>query len=342
VTGREVAVIIVTYGRRWHLLQQVVDALERDHPDVRDVIVVDNCSSQDLKTGISRYHRLNIRIVELSENTGSAKGFRVGIETALRQTAAPFLWLLDDDNQPQPQSLKILLQTFSLLGNEPDNVLLSLRKNRREFVNAARHGRRVAIRENSFHGFHWRTLHRKALRYFRQSDDDSSPKGYSFPVTEVGYAPYGGLFMHRCWIEKIGLPDERFFLYADDHEFTSRIVDQGGRIFLCALSEVRDLEDSCHWGQQRSSHLLSSTFNEDQLYLSVRNRVFLETRRFVTCRSIYVLNIFGCLGALFVLEVLSGCNLRELIKRLRTVVRALWAGWRGRLGAAPGWQARHG
>ncbi len=53
-----------------------------------------------------------------------------------------------------------------------------------------------------------------------------------------------GLFFHKDLIEKIGLPDESYFLYVDDFDFTYRITKAGGEIWMVTNSHLHDLESS--------------------------------------------------------------------------------------------------
>ncbi len=104
-----VFVVTVTYGNRFHLLRQVIEAAFNEGVD--KVIVVDNNSGLESRKRLREYHRLNkdkVDVLYLSENLGSAGGFKKGLERAYNDSECEFIWLLDDDNLPMPGSLKIL------------------------------------------------------------------------------------------------------------------------------------------------------------------------------------------------------------------------------------------
>ena len=47
-----------------------------------------------------------LKVIYLDENTGSAGGYKLGLEEAYKCNECEFIWLLDDDNKPQKDSLK--------------------------------------------------------------------------------------------------------------------------------------------------------------------------------------------------------------------------------------------
>ncbi|WP_204327509.1 hypothetical protein, partial [Stenotrophomonas maltophilia] len=65
-------------------------------------------------------------------------------------------------------------------------------------------------------------------------------------------APYGGLLIPRCLLDKIGLPLEDMFLYIDDIEFSYRITSGGGNIFIVPDSKILDIDQS--WGSKAENH----------------------------------------------------------------------------------------
>ena len=94
-------------------------------------------------------------------------------------------------------------------------------------------------------------------------------------------APYGGLFLPRAAVEKSIFPDRKFFLYADDYDYTFRLCVQGGfNIVFVRSPEIMDLEKSFHV-QNREFSLFKNRYSsatEQQLYFSVRNQVYFSLR----------------------------------------------------------------
>jgi len=151
-------------------------------------------------------------------------------------------------------------------------------------------------------------------------------------LVSVGFAPYGGFFFHRRWIETIGLPNEQFFLYGDDYDFTRRIITHGGRIYLCATSEIKDLEVSWNKTRVRSHRLISPESSSVYVYYSTRNRVYFEVSNYVTSNCIYHLNMLSMMTLLLVLGICADKKPLATIKRWKLLWAAVLAGKRGRLG----------
>jgi GT2 family glycosyltransferase len=325
---KKVVVITVTYGNRWRYLEDVLKAPELHHPAISDIVVVDNASEEDIEARIQENQFSKTHIVRLRENTGSANGFKVGIQYALDKTNASLIWLLDDDNKPREGALSRLLAVHCALGNDANNVLLSLRKDRREYLESAHMGVGIRFIANSFLGFHIKNLPKKIIARFHKR---KTLPHFHFPVISVGYAPYGGLLFHRDWIEKIGLPNPDYFIYGDDHEYTNRIICKGGIIYLCAISEIEDKEISWIY-RDKSIRFVSPFSDEDKVYYSVRNRVHFERTNYVSSEFCYGLNQLLYLIYLFVRGIISFRDPLGLYKRSLLLFRAISDGQKGRLG----------
>lgn len=329
--------ITVTYGQRWTLLEQVLVELLSNHPAVCDIIIVDNASNEDISEKvklleIDEAYRPKIKVVTLEQNTGSANGFKIGIKTALGQTKADFLWFLDDDNKPAEDSLERLLLAYQILGSVPNNVLLSFRKNHLYLVQAAVRGKNTLISPNSFLGFHIKDSLEKILNRLSKKGKarvneirsfDPGQNQAQHPLTLIDLAPYGGLLLHKSWIDRVGYPNERLFLYADDLEFTNRITSSGGRIYLCATSVVEDLESS--WSNeetQASWSWISSNSDPMRVYYTVRNTTYLERQHYVSFPLVYWINVNAYLLILAIYSMWKE-GFSHTIKRLKLIVRAV-------------------
>lgn len=110
--------------------------------------------------------------------------------------------------------------------------------------------------------------------------------------------------MHKSMIENIGYPNDSFFTYADDHEWTYRITKLEDKIYFCWKSQIEDIEMSWHMKNKRlsgfSTYLMDSS--DLRVYYSVRNRVYFESKIIISNVIIYNLNkhVF-----LFILRLLS-------------------------------------
>jgi GT2 family glycosyltransferase len=130
--NEKVCVVTVTYGNRFHFLNQVIDAALEE--GVCKVIVVGNNSSPESREKLKEYEKelgeQKIKVLYLDDNYGSAGGFKIGLKEAYNDQECEFIWRLDDDNKPLEGSLKILLDFWSSLkieNKEEKIALLSYR-----------------------------------------------------------------------------------------------------------------------------------------------------------------------------------------------------------------------
>ena len=105
------------------------------------------------------------------------------------------------------------------------------------------------------------------------------------------YVPYGGLLLHRSIINDIGYPDERFFLYVDDSEYTHRITQSGATIWLIPSCKIVDVDKSQGLGYKKvflHSQLLDQW--NFRTYYHVRNRIYFYSECFTGNKLIFKIN----------------------------------------------------
>jgi len=105
-----VVVVVVTHNRS-AMLRECLEALAAQTHPVAEVVLVDNASTDGtlerlVASGLGA--RLDLRVLRVSRNGGGAEGFHYGVRFAL-QSASDWLWLMDDDCEPEPATLAVLL-----------------------------------------------------------------------------------------------------------------------------------------------------------------------------------------------------------------------------------------
>lgn len=325
-----VCVVTVTYGERFSLLAEVVyEILEQG---VSRIIIVDNNSNDLSRQKLQDLQDRNkniINIIQLPENTGPDNGFRVGLQAAHSCNDTDFIWLLDDDNRPKQNALKELLDFWDRLDiqEKKNSCLASLRESFTTFKKAVMttNPELPVGPRNSYRNFHILDLYRKIYnRIFQHENSKISNKAYG----ELLVAPYGGMFFPRDLLSTIGYPDNKFFIYCGDFEFSHRIVKQGGKIFLILNSVIEDLDKSWHTRKSGPDFLKLAGMDANfRLYYDVRNRVFFELNQLVNDRMIYSLNML-IYSILFVFSVLALLN----FSKIPVYIEAILDGLRGKLG----------
>ena len=239
--------VIVTYGERFKFLHRVVDGLLTQN--VYKIIIIDNASSVNYQEYViqkKKYWGDRIEVIVKKENSGSAGGYKTGIETAIRDQECEFIWLLDDDNLPNDHALAKLHNFWLSIEDENKRekcALLARRVSQPIYEEAIRSGNAELFltKRNNFLGFHVMD----SLRIFRKIFIFQNKNGkYQLPNGVISVSPYGGMFFHKDLIDIIGLPDENYFVYADDFDFSYRITRNGGKIILVSEARIEDIDDS--------------------------------------------------------------------------------------------------
>ena len=325
-------VVIVTYGSRLRFLARVIEAALAE--DAAMVLVVDNGTDEDCRAGLARLQQqygARLEVLTLPENTGSAGGFKAGLAHVLAQQRCEYVWLLDDDNVPRKGALAALhAHCAALTPAHPRDglMLLSLRdRNKMQRLAAGLPVRRVLPRRSGFQGLHLPGLLEK-LFYRLPGLRRKAAAGVQARVV-LPYASYGGLFFHRDVLGRIGLPDERFFLYVDDREFTYRLTRQGGSIFLVPASRLEDIDRS--WGKAAAKPKELMSDSDFRVYYSIRNNAYFNKRYWTDSRLMYALNM-----AVYCALMAAYALLRGRWARWRLIRRAIADGHAGRLGRQEG------
>lgn len=310
------AAVIVTYGRRLELVEQVVCRLLQ-LPLVGHIVIVDNASERPLDISGPR-----ITILRQSENAGSAGGYRVGIAHASRLAGIDHIILLDDDLMPLPGALERAVTMLS--GAQSTRVLVIPREDRPTQREILSQGVAPAILTDSFHDFHvakWLLARKNRER----ADDD---------MIFVDHAPYGGMIIPCPIARRAELPDASLFVYCDDYDYVMKLRNVGVQVFLCDIPPLQSIDPS--WNQRRTiaPAAFAPLAPAFRVYYATRNRVAFERRYVIRRRWVYILNAlaFVALGIL----VSTAENRRPVsARRIRLLLTAIYHGWKGDMKCGP-------
>ncbi len=329
----ETCVITVTHGARHRYMAELVDAATQN--GVGHIVLVENgcedSSRQALQRLVEQSAGTKISVVSLKENQGSATGFAAGLRYAFERTDFPYVWCLDDDNIPESTALRSLLDAERQLRVTQHGpiCLVSLRVDQPWLWRVA-HGEsasKVFLRRSSFCGFHVADALRLVwTKLFRTGRPAEQLRNQPIPLR---FCPYGGLWMPTRLLGEAGFPDERFVLYHDDTEFTSRLVQCGAQLFLVPGSRVDDAEPS--WAQAKEyghgfTRMLLSD-EERRLFYNTRNKVYFEVHCRENSKLLQTINEFGFWILLYVFS-----QRYRVPQRRRMIRRAVLDGKRASLG----------
>lgn len=325
-----VCVVTVTYGARWHLLRQALASAQSE--GIRRAVVIDNGAKEDIAALASNEFGAFVDVMTMGRNTGSAGGYKAGMQRAL-DLGAEYLLLLDDDNELQAGCLATLAATHqACIQSVPRDRLavLAYRANWQTDVvkNVPSNG--MEGNRAAFLGFDFQDV---PFKFFRRTPFGRQwiAKRPMLDQVVVAIAPYSGMYFHRAVPEMHGLPDERFFLYADDSDFSYRLTQANGKIVLATEAKLVDLELS--WNMKaRFSNTLDALLMGDgdfRAFYSTRNHAYFEGYRDANRKEkiIRSINRAVYLAALRLRAQMVGRK-----KRLALLMNAIRDGEAGRLG----------
>lgn len=302
-----VCIVTVTYGNREKYLKQLLDSvIENDN--IKTIVVVDN-NSDCTNDFIDSYDSAKIKWINLKENTGSANGYHVGIKEAYENTTCDFIWLLDDDNVPAKDSLNILLAEYFSLKKEKKDLLIAVQARRPKFISHQRvFSMKNPIRfyksKNVFLDFSYKKIFSKLFFVLKgraiNTDIIINTK------IKAPYTQYGGLLLAREIVDKIGYPESKLFLYADDSEYTYRITRNKGSIYIIKDAIVDDVDFSWNYTSTFKQNIvfpLLEQGNNFRVYYSVRNQVYFELHNFMENKYIYLFNKYMYLFILLIFAI---------------------------------------
>jgi GT2 family glycosyltransferase len=326
----DITLITVTYGQRQALLRKVVVAAHEQR--VTKALVVNNGSAQTEVQAACQLPGMATTVIDMGGNTGSATGFAIGFEQALK-AGADLLLVLDDDNVPSAGAISALHEAWlriSQAEGRDNTVVLGFRPDHQADVAEASVLARVTPHSDSFFGFCVQDIPGKVLKripFVRQLFRTRLHEAY-----RLNTAPYSGMLFHSDLLRKFGLPMKELVLYVDDTEFTHRITSGGGAIHLITAAHVNDLEAS--WSVKKSH---SSTFKaflhggtDFRAFYAVRNQSFFETHRRAHNRLLRSFNKFVYMSLLYLMAIKD-----SRLARYRLFKTGVSLGERGVLGVSP-------
>lgn len=221
---RQVALILVNYNGERYLADLFHSLLKMDFShNACDIFFVDNASADGSVEWVREHKGLlpfPLSIIENSTNQGFALGNNRGIEEAFKKDEYDYIALLNIDTTIDPSWLARLVSVIeqdSAIGAAQSLILFN---DTPDLINTS---------GNVLHylGFGWSGEYKEKLLV----------TGYSLPVTDIGYASGAAVLYRASALQKVGLLEERFFMYHEDLELSWRLRLAGYRI-VCSPESI--------------------------------------------------------------------------------------------------------
>jgi len=308
--GKNIDVVIVTFNRL-EKLKHCLDCYDKQTVPFRNLIIVNNCSTDGTKEFLIVYkdleHKFNIHLINLDRNIGGSGGFHCGQEYA--QTLSPDWILLADDDAYADSNL---IKKFNDFINDVDVSDVSAICTAVKRVDGSIDLTHRQVNDKLF-----------TLTVGRNAPENYYEKSFF----EVDFLTYVGSFLNTSVLKKAGIGRSDFFIYCDDTEHSVRLR-KNGRI-IC-VPELFYIHDS---GQVTAAidHSLLATWRD---YYAWRNVIYMcKIHKPVKAISITLLEL---------MRFLTSKTLSREAKKVHW--RGIVDGWCGRMGLhhlyKPGWQIK--
>ena len=221
-----ISVIIVNYNAG-KLLLDCIESVFASNNDNYEVIVVDNCSS-DNSHKVCKKKFDKIKLIENYKNLGFCEGNNVGI----RNASGEYLLILNPDTIIESDLIEKFLDAIKNYGE------------------GLFQGKNVAIDNDNILRSTGNQINLIGFRYAR----DKGVKEYKkfFNVEEINYASGTCLFTSTKTMKKIGLFDPFLFLYHDDLDLGWRALCLNIKSFFVPTIKIRHVSSyNLQWSSKK-------------------------------------------------------------------------------------------
>lgn len=198
----KVIALVVTYNRK-ALLQECIDAIQKQTYPVGSIVIIDNASTDGTDIWLSELVKANSGIVSfrMAKNIGGSGGFTEGIRKICKMDS-DWIWLMDDDTIPSPTALEKMMEYADIRNVGFINSLVLWKDGNQHVMNIPHFIDEAKVNKDDIR------LASNKVRFM------SSASFVSLLIkSEIPF--------------KIGLPYKEFFIWCDDAEYTARIHESG-------------------------------------------------------------------------------------------------------------------
>ncbi|KKP97328.1 MAG: Glycosyl transferase family 2 [Candidatus Moranbacteria bacterium GW2011_GWE1_36_7] len=213
----KIFVVILNFNGKSTLLNCLTSVFQSDYPNF-EIVVVDNNSDdgsfEQAKLNFSRSH-----FIKNSENIGFSKGNNIGIRFALEKFA-DYVFVLNNDTLLEKTTLSSLIKTAEK--NTSAGIISPL----------------ILTSDNNSIWFAGGKIVWEKMRAIHLTTKYSSIPYFS------EYLSGCAMLIKKEVFKKIGLFDERFFLYYEDADFSLRTRKAGFGLLVDPSAHIQHLEQS--------------------------------------------------------------------------------------------------
>ena len=205
----------------WNQIDKTMACLEtinaQEYAGV-STLLVDNGSTDDTVEQVSKKYP-QVKIITLPENLGPTGGYNVGFRQALADDFN-LIFLVNNDTLLAPDCVSLLVDeamTSTDIGLLMPKIYYADDPNRIWSVGGW---------ENPWN-----------MEVERPGENQIDHGEWEEPV-DIDDAPFCAVMLTRTLLETVGLPDERYFLYYEDRDFSRRAQEAGFRLRLVPAAHM--------------------------------------------------------------------------------------------------------
>ncbi len=235
----KVIAVVVTYNRQ-QLLSECITALRNQSRKPDAILVVNNGSTDNTEQWLQQ--QSDITFIT-QKNVGSSGGFATGLSNAFK-SGYTWMWCMDDDGYPRADALQNLL-TEATEDLKLYNCAVIDKEDKKSFV--------------------WKTGEFKSIDEVK----DNTVEG-------IGH-PFNGTMINRRIIERVGVPQPKYFLWGDETEYYYRITKKN-QIPVCTVTNSVHYHPASAFSYKQDWDYKSAW----KMYYYVRNRFYIHNAKFNT------------------------------------------------------------
>lgn len=203
-----VIAVVATYNRK-EMLSGCLRALAAQTHPLAGIVVVDNASTDGTEEQVAATG-VEVSYIRLLRNGGGAEGFHYGVKHALEEDA-DWVWLMDDDCEPLPDTLERLLA--SRAASDPQTTVV---------CPTVVSGQDALLPLN------------RLMRARRLVRSPLIPAAYDAEEEPIDTASFVGPLIRTAAARRAGLPERRVFIRFDDIEYIDRLGRLGAVVNVSA------------------------------------------------------------------------------------------------------------
>ncbi len=215
----DVSIILVSYNTKDLTRNCLNSILEKTQEVDFEIFVVDN-NSQDGSPEMIEQEFPDVHLIKNSEN----KGFGAANNIAVKQSKAKYVYLLNTDTILINNSVKAFFDYME----KPENQMVGACGG----IMYDKNGNKTYIEFKFPHIFD------SLFANMKKTEQDLSKE------KEVDWMGGSNLFLRKSCLDKVGLFDEKFFMYFEETDLCKRIKENGFKVFFIPYSSIIHFEGS--------------------------------------------------------------------------------------------------